>query len=742
MLITDLPLPATVKNFYGWDKITALYPPQIEVVEKGLFTKKNLLIAIPTASGKTLMAEMAMLKAILEEHGKALYIVPLKALASEKYERFSMFSECGLRIPPVTTAISTGDFKSKSEQLVESDIIVVTSEKADSLIRNRAEWLSQISIVVIDEIHLVGDPDRGATLEMVVAKMKRINPFVRLIGLSATIGNPEQLARWLKAELIQSDWRPTKLTEGVFVDGQILFEDSRKEVKVKHKDESSALALDMVLEGGQALVFCATRKIAESKAKKIAPYLKSYLDSPTKDRLETKAISSIDEDSKTSHSLAACISGGAAFHHAGLTDKLRAAVESGFRDGLIKVLFCTPTLAAGINLPARRVIIQGYKRYTVNGWEDIRVLEYKQMAGRAGRPRLDPYGEAILVPSGARDDEADRIAQKYIKGTAEKIYSSFAGIKPLRIHMLSSVASGFVKSVEEFNELLKETFLPYIVTVGGFYDQKSIDNIVIDTRKYLVDEGMILMDEAGQLTPTQAGAIISRLCLDPKTGAILIRGLDEIAFRGMEATNITLLHLVGVTADMHADWFYKDSDQEITLQVKQAHELELLRLEELIEQNQLLSEDIFESVKVVDILRMWITEVKVPLIAEAWNLGEGDVHTVIEQSKRIVSALYQIAALKGNDHDTKLARVLTVRLSKGIKQELIGLTKIKGIGRIFARRLYDAGINSEAKYDAVKLETPELLHRIMYPPQTQLSIRAISEDTEPKKKRRTKGEQK
>lgn len=245
MKIEMLPIPPKLKEFYINSGITSLYPPQIEVIKKGIFENKNMLISIPTASGKTLMAEFAMLKSIVENNGKALYIVPLKALATEKYERFSLFKKLGpINGKEITTGISTGDFN-KGEELGNFDIIVVTSEKADSLIRNKAQWIEKISIIVIDEIHLVGTPERGATLEMVIAKLRRINPKIQLVGLSATIGNPEQLAKWLKAELVVSEWRPTDLKEGVYYLNAIHFDKTTRSIEW-HEDKTEALAIDII----------------------------------------------------------------------------------------------------------------------------------------------------------------------------------------------------------------------------------------------------------------------------------------------------------------------------------------------------------------------------------------------------------------------------------------------------------------------------------------------------------------
>ena len=185
------PSPESLKLRYAQSGISELYPPQADCVEKGIFEGKNLLVAIPTASGKTLVAEMAM-HWHLAAGGKCLYIVPLKALANEKYEEFS---NKGVRI-----GIATGDFDRRDEMLGRNDIIVATSEKVDSLLRNSASWISDVTLLVVDEVHLIDSDSRGPTLEMVIAKMRFRNPKMQVIGLSATIGNPEKLAGWLNAE--------------------------------------------------------------------------------------------------------------------------------------------------------------------------------------------------------------------------------------------------------------------------------------------------------------------------------------------------------------------------------------------------------------------------------------------------------------------------------------------------------------------------------------------------------------
>lgn len=212
MLIQELKLPEYFKKFYS--KFPNLTPIQEKSAKAGLLEKEYQLICAPTASGKTLVASMAIANTL--DRGKAIYLVPLRALANEKFKEFKeMLKETDYQV-----AMSTGDMDSNSPYLSQKDLLILTTEKLDSLMRHNVSWLSEVKLVVIDEIHLLNDPSRGPTLEIVLTILKnRIKP--QLIGLSATIGNPKALASWLDAKLVQDSWRPVKLHKGIFMDGDL-----------------------------------------------------------------------------------------------------------------------------------------------------------------------------------------------------------------------------------------------------------------------------------------------------------------------------------------------------------------------------------------------------------------------------------------------------------------------------------------------------------------------------------------
>lgn len=218
MQLQEANIPSELKEILTKEGITELRPAQEKSIKAGVLEGKNILVCTPTASGKTLIAEMTGAKNIIEAKGKTIYIVPLVALANEKHKEFKRKYGNLFKI-----ALSIGDMDSSDSYLIDYDFIICTAEKLDSLIRHHAPWLKYVTTVIIDEIHLLNDVKRGPTLEILITVMKQILEKVQIIGLSATIGNPLELATWLDAELIQDDWRPVPLKKGVYYQGEIEF---------------------------------------------------------------------------------------------------------------------------------------------------------------------------------------------------------------------------------------------------------------------------------------------------------------------------------------------------------------------------------------------------------------------------------------------------------------------------------------------------------------------------------------
>jgi len=705
-------LPPEAIELYASRGYRELYPPQAEAVERGLLDGKSMLLAMPTASGKTLLAELAMLRAALSGR-RSLYIVPLRALASEKYDSFQKFRELG-----VAVGISTGDLDKKDERLGRNQIIIATSEKADSLMRNGASWVRDLSVLVVDEIHLLNDPGRGPTLEMTITKLRHCNPELQIIGLSATVANAGEMASWLEADLVCSDWRPIQLREGIICNERLVFSDGEAPL-AGGKDESAALVRDTLAQSAQILIFENSRKNAEAAASRLSALL--VPDEATKE-LSSRILAS--GESETAVRLAACISHGVAFHHAGLLPEQRRLVEQGFRESRIKVIASTPTLAAGLNLPARRVLIRSYKRYEYGrGMAPIPVIEYRQMAGRAGRPGLDPYGESFLLAKNSA--EMKELFEHYINGSPEEIWSKLASQSALRTHILSTIAAGFARSDSELKAFMATTFY------AQQQDSWQLDVTVEKVLQFLKENGMI-SDVEEELLPSKLGSLVSKLYIDPLSAVIMLEALErkradrsigqatmksspftpalDLSRAASKApTELGLIHLITMTPNM--DLLYVQSADGW--------------VEEFIDQHQseLYDEDNYDyllrEAKTAAMLMDWIGEVNENQIASRYRIGPGDIRRIAETAQWLMHSLAELSKQLDLGITFK-AEQLAERIHYGASQDLLGLLNLKGIGRVRARKLYLSGITSLEKLKAAdqagisRLLGPRIAERIFH----------------------------
>ncbi|MDD3874195.1 MAG: ATP-dependent DNA helicase, partial [Methanosarcina sp.] len=574
--------------------------------------------------------------------------------------------------------ISTGDYDLRDEGLGVNDIIVATSEKTDSLLRNETAWMQEISVVVADEVHLIDSPDRGPTLEVTLTKLREMNPSCQILALSATVGNADELAAWLGAELVVSEWRPTELQEGVFFNRTFYCKDKETPVEQSTKDEAVNLVLDTLGKGGQCLVFESSRKNCMAFAKKAASAVKNTLSVEDREALAGIAGKILENsETDTSTTLATCIRSGTAFHHAGLTTPLRELVEDGFRAGKIRLISSTPTLAAGLNLPARRVIIRSYRRYSSeDGMQPIPVLEYKQMAGRAGRPRLDPYGEAVLVAKSY--EEFVFLFEKYVDAEAEDIWSKLGTENALRTHVLSTISNGFARTREELMDFLEATFFAFQ------YSNFGLSTVVDECLNFLRQEEMLENTDA--LIPTNFGKLVSRLYIDPLSAARIVKGLKE----AKNLSELTLLHLVCSTPDMRLLYMRNHDYQDINDYVM-AHASEFVKVPSPF--NITDYEWFLGEVKTSLLLVDWVHEKSENEICLKFGTGEGDIHAIADIAEWIMHVTAQLARLldlKG----AKEAAELEKRIHYGAGPELMNLLDVRGIGRVRARKLYEAGFRS------------------------------------------------
>jgi len=682
--ITDLTVPEPVKEVMLRSGIAELYPPQEEAIQAGALAGKNLVLATPTASGKTLIAELCGLKHVLEKKGKVVYLTPLRALASEKFDEFKKYKSIrkanGKR---VSVGISTGDFDSGDPWLGRYDIIVTTNEKADSLLRHRVKWMDDVSLVVADEVHLLNDGNRGPTLEVVLARLMQINPEMQVLALSATIHNVEEIASWLKANYVVTEWRPVSLKEGVLLHEEIQYKDGdARKIEKKTHNTTINMVLNTVKNGGQALVFVSTRRNSVTLAKKIAENTREILSRPIKRTLEQEAdkILSTGERTRISESLAELVKYGTAFHHAGLAGAHRRLIEGLFRQGKIKVLTATPTLAFGVNLPARTVVVQDYRRWEPGyGYYPIAVLEYKQMAGRAGRPKYDKVGEALLVAKTA--DEADYLMDSYVLARPERIWSRLAVEKIIRGHVLATIASDFAHTENGIYAFFGKTFYAYQ------YDVKAIKSIIAKILKYLYDEEML--DISGdEIYATKFGKRVSELYIDPLSGVVI---RDALRYKPTYLTDLSLLHLIAHTPDMGPIMRPYAGELEKIAVLMEEHKDEFFTEIPNEWSDQIAYEEFLGEIKTAMVLKGWIEEMSEDMLLEQFRVQPGDLYRSIENAKWLLHATHEIATLLGNKKILPLAFELRERAAKGIKKELLPIVKLEGVGRVRGRIMYNAG---------------------------------------------------
>ncbi|RLE92738.1 MAG: hypothetical protein DRN04_09395 [Thermoprotei archaeon] len=704
MKIDSLPIPQQVKEILRKEGIERLYPPQREAIRAGVLEGENIVMATPTASGKTLIAELAMVKKVLEEGCIALYLSPLKALAYEKYEDFKKYEKAGLKI-----AITTGDYDSSDPWLSEYDIIIATYEKADSLTRHKPPWLNHVKVVVFDEIHLIQDGHRGPVLEITAAKLLRNSPQV--VALSATIGNADEIASWLNAKLIKSEWRPVPLKEGVYYNGTVYFNDG-SEVQIPVKgDPISSLTYDCLSSGGQVLIFTSTRSGAVRLAKKLKKVSSEMLTLSERTNLRKIAeeIAKTPPQTKLNRELAALVQEGCSFHHAGLPYSLRKIIEKSFRSNIIKVLCATTTLAAGVNLPARRVIIQDYRRYDPSfGYVPIPVLEYKQMAGRAGRPKYDKQGEAILLSKTL--DERDYLLKEYIYAKPEKLFSKLSAEKNLRIHTLALVASGYAESYEDLMQNFSLTLC--FRQIGRQLLLEGIKRAI----DFLVKSNLLEASDS-LLKATPLGKRVSDLYIDPLTALTLLKYLGgKTVFNDYE-----YLLIICLTPDMQK-MYLKRGERKVVeaLLMKLAPQLFKI-LEAEVYEDEYEYEFTLASAKTALLLFDWIEEVPEETIVEKYDIGPGDLYAFVQTAEWICYAASEICKIMGSPQHLKKLQELRSRIKHGVKRDLLDLVRIEGIGRVRARILANYGYRSidalkkASIKDLVRLPLigPELARRII-----------------------------
>ena len=644
---------------------------QREALPAVLETDDNVVAAAPTASGKTALAELAICRT-LSRGGTALFLAPLRALTTEKESEWERFEELGYSV-----AVVTGERDLDPRRAERADILVMTPEKADSATRKhesaRYSFVTDVDCVVIDEVHLLDSEKRGSVLEVTVSRLRRLcDP--RVIALSATMKNVDDVADWLDAPpgatfQFGDDYRPVELETGVktYTHGENSFAD-----KYRRLYRALDLAEPHVREDGQALVFVASRQDAVMAAKKARDEL-AERDVPMGARgdydLHSEAAELDDETLRQS------IPDGVAFHHAGLSTHDRNAVEEWFREGTIGVLFSTSTLAWGVNLPARCVVIRDTNYHDpLEGEVDVSPLDVLQMLGRAGRPGYDDVGYGWVVSDRS---EADKYRSLLREG--KEIESHLAGRSgvdgrtdagDLATHLNAEIALGTVDSLADVMGWLETTF--YYVRAQSrpeSYGFADLRDRVRETVEGLVDSGFAETDDRLGLSPTALGRLASdyylRLDTAERFRATLDRDrVDEPAVLRAVATAAEFDSVSARSAERDAVDTILSGGRELVSTVDDV----------ATRQTTPRADDLDDGPrKVLAILRASVADsVPSDLRSDAW--------VIRQNALRLLAALREFAETFADPQTAGLVARVAARVEHGVAADAVGLTAVDGIG--------------------------------------------------------------
>jgi len=546
----------------GFETLTSA---QEAAIQNGLFERKNLLVSAPTNTGKTFIGELAALNASRQKDAKrSFFLVPLRALAEQMFRDFvEKYEKWGLRV-----AISTSDHYEYDNDLTAFDVTISTYEKLNALLVKNPKLTEDLGLVVVDEIQHIGDSQRGIPLEMLLTKLIFFTRDVQIIGLSATISNAELLASWLHCTLVPIDKRDVELREGLLYtgtdpikfiglalnNGDFLYKEFNSGKIVVERalklDNISRIIEQSVTE--QCLVFVNTQPRAEETAQQIAREMPNL---PNMNILIDEIDTTVEATPITAK-LKKVLVKGVAFHHAGMLSDERRIVESGFRKGMIRVICSTPTLAAGVNTPAKNVIILFHTYYDGN---PIPVSTYKNISGRAGRlRRAEEFGRSLLLASNERDLEF--LWSNYINAKPERVVSQITKTEGLDRSVLALISSKTCSARDELQLCMENTFYGFSVSSEK---PNTYKEIISKTLKQEVDNllEMGLIEENDRLKTTELGLRCAEELLSPKTVVFLYQALKANEAKIQKVTNFEsivagVIHLCCCTSDAGAGRLY------------------------------------------------------------------------------------------------------------------------------------------------------------------------------------------
>ena len=470
-------------------------PAQKAVIESGyLEDKSNYIISIPTASGKTVLGILPALKTILNG-GKAIYAAPLLSIQNEKVKEFKAFEEHGIKV---------------GKHPSNSDLSVMVFESFDALTRFSWNVLREVDTLIIDEFHMIGEYSRGPTLESAITRAKIINPSLRIIALSATLKNIDEIEQWLDGKTVEHNYRPVPLNKEV-LDAEMFNTKNKNDVIVKIVEKA-------IEDNSQALSFVSTRRFTESLATYVAKKIDKKTTKEQKQKFKQVADKLLEVPKKkgslpttTCLKLAEAAEKGVVFHHAGLFNEQKEIIEDEFRKGNILMITATPSLMYGVNLPSKYVVIRDHTRWTSNGPASIPVFDYEQMSGRAGRPQYDDVGYSYLVAKTM--DEAFDLEARYVNGEIELTNSKLIDNKDaIYKQIIAQIASSLSKNLDDLNDFFGKTLYGFQMKNNpsmSMFAQDSLNWELESALEFLLQNGIIRATPEG-LKTTDFGNLIAK----------------------------------------------------------------------------------------------------------------------------------------------------------------------------------------------------------------------------------------
>jgi helicase len=658
--------PQTPLMFMDGSNTARLNPVQQAVMDHGLLDSGfSVVLQMPTGSGKTWLARQGVAR-VVERGRRAIYLTPLRASAEELTVQWRQ------EFSGIPTGIFTGDYGGGGADYPvsyeDARVLIMTPERLDSCLRSwrsHWSWIPEVDLIVLDELHLLADRGRGPRLEGTISRFRRLNPFVRFLGLSATMGNREELADWLEGVEYQSDWRPVPLTWRI--------------ARYRKADQKPTLLAEEVAStvqsGGQTIVFVQSRRRSESLAR----------------FLRDRGIA-------------------AAHHHAGLSIEERRDTEGDFRSGQTRALVATGTLEMGLNLPARQVILYDLQAFDGEAFSALAVNTVWQRAGRAGRFGLDTRGEALLFAA-AWDRDADR----YARGQFEKISSGLTDEAALAEQILIESQSGLARSRIQMERALAGSL--------ASFQRKNLP--VATTIATMIEAGM-LREEApttgnhkeARIKATPLGRIAVRHLLRPSSVLQLRAFLESF----QDFTAFDALLCCALTPDCEPVLAVDFEDLESLADTLAWHSSAIFSCAAPLRHpvTGIPGKRLLSALKTAACLLRFTESGDAESVALEDNCYPFEIHRLRESCDRLLLAAISIQRLidRGPDENAtpdepvvrspQLRRLELVRqmILTGLDETSAALTEVAGIGARWAQKLTSNGFSSLALLAAA---TPEQL---------------------------------